>query len=171
MLCTKAFLLLCACCAFQLAFGAISCSDMPDNDLDCVNCYQDLADTLLKTGNNKFHLANTFFPPDQVAPVFVEVTYTFEAENTSEIGSDNSSASNSETWYWTQGSFFFYQPINVFLYRSLFFSQPGWRSTRVSLSLSEDCERPPDDFLRLLTQRVREQLILLWHCELHVTCK
>ena len=154
MLCTKAFLLLCACCAFQLAFGAISCSDMPDNDLDCINCYQDLAETLLKTGNNKFHLANTFFPPDQVAPVFVEVTYTFEAENNS---SNNVSASSSEHWYWTEGSFFFYQPIKVFYFRSLFFSQPGWRSAELSLSLSENCKRPPDNYLLLLTQRVREQ--------------
>ena len=46
-------LLLCACGAFHLAFSAISCSDKSDNDLDCVNCYQDLAETLLKSRGGK----------------------------------------------------------------------------------------------------------------------
>ena len=138
-----AFLLVCACGAFQVTI-AVDCNV---TGTDCLNCFQDLANVLLNTGDNKFTLANTFFPPDEVPPIFVTVKYSFTSTDNNNI--------ETSTWYWTQGSFFFYQPIEVLIWSSLLFSPPVWRSAKVTLVLPDTCKDASRYYFRLLTQRVR----------------
>ena len=55
-------------------------------------------------------------------------------------------------WYWLAGEFYAFQPLNLFLFRSLLFSPPAWRKECVVLCLPDECLS--NDFLKYLTQRV-----------------
>jgi len=69
------------------------CSDEgSDEDKRCDRCYQTLSSFLVNTSDNKYHLRNTFFPPDTISPAFVTVTYQY-----------GSMSIPNTTWYWSAG--------------------------------------------------------------------
>jgi len=129
---------------FQPVAG-IDCSNT------CETCYQRLADSLTETGNNKYNLSRGFFPPDAVPPVLVKVTYHF-------INCTPPTPCSSKTWYWTEGAYYIYQPLEVFVFRSLFFSPISIRQGTVELQLPAECLDAPSEFYELLTQKVSSSL-------------
>ena len=118
------------------------CSDESENQ-GCDQCYQTLSSFLVNTSNNKYYLRKAFFPPDTIPPVFVTVTYQY----------DNMSIPN-QIWYWSVGSFYFYQPLRVFQFTSLFFGHPDLLRGAVTITLPAQCENAPEDFMQQLTQMV-----------------
>lgn len=140
-------ILLSACVSFQPVLG-----DCFNGSYDnCATCYQTLANAMLNTDDNKYNLSRGFFPPDAAPPVVVKVTYRFKGCNVS-----SSKGSHCEkVWYWTQGSFYIYQPLKIFMFRSLFFSPISVRQDSLYLNLPEECSvKASDAFFILLTQRV-----------------
>ena len=156
----------------QLCFPAVI-GDCFDDELEnnksynnCATCYQTLANALINTGDNKYQLSETFFPIDGAPPVQVEVTYV---SKTSSILTNTT-----KKWYWLMGGYYLIQPLELLLYRSLFFSTPKWRERNVTLLLPEECYHTYEDeldfndssadndkFFRILTQRVRLYFISL----------
>ena len=155
----------------QLCFPAVI-GDCFDDELEnnrsfnnCATCYQTLANALINTGDNKYLLSETFFPIDGAPPVQVEVTYVSKTSN----------LTNAKKWYWLMGGYYLIQPLELLLYRSLFFSTPKWRERSVTLLLPEECFHTYEDeldfnessadndkFFRILTQRVRSYCRLCW---------
>jgi len=109
----------------------------------CDQCFQTLSSFLVNTSDNKYHLRNTFFPPDTTPPTFVTVTYQY----------DNMSIPNT-TWYWSAGLFYFYQPIQVFRFTSLLFGPVNWLKSEVTITLPAECENASQGFMKQLTQMV-----------------
>ena len=156
---------------FCVSFPAVSgdCYDDPsDNNRsynNCDTCYQTLANALLNTGDNKYQLSNAFFPDDAVPPVEVRAVYMAETKCNPPSNTTNCSDikqpfddNTTSTWYWLAGEFYIYQPLQIFVFRSLFFSPPSWRQECVVLCLPEQCLNDSvtfDDFFKFLTQRVR----------------
>ena len=116
---------------------------------NCATCYQTLANALIDTDDNKYSLSRGFFPPDTSTPALIKITYHFKE-------CDTSSATDCDRiWYWTMGTFYLYQPLEVFVYRSLFFSSPAVRQSSLELNLPDECRvNASDDFYMYLTQRV-----------------
>ena len=129
------------------------CYDDPPNNKsynNCNTCYQTLANALINTGDNKYQLGRSFFPDNRAAPIEVEVIYT-----PTHLSNKYISGNDSAKWYWLAGEFYIFQPLKLFLYRSLFFSPPPWRSQKVILQLPHNClSDAPKEFLMYLTQRV-----------------
>ena len=129
------------------------CYDDAENNKsynNCATCFQTLANALINTGDNKYQLSNTFFPTADVSPAQVTVTYVFL--------SNDSSTAIEEKWYWLNGGFYVYQPLQIFFYRSLMFSHPAWRRRSVTLYLPVNClptGKNNETGLSFLTQRVR----------------
>ena len=146
----------------QLCFPAVI-GDCFDDELNnnrsynnCATCYQTLANALINSEDNKYRLSETFFPIASVQPVQVRVTYILNTSNQTTL---------TREWYWLVGGFYLIQPLELFLYRSLFFSSPKWRQGAVTLVLPEQCFETYDDLraerhFRFLTQRVRSYSIL-----------
>ena len=165
------------------------CYDKPSNNKsyeNCATCYQTLANALLNTGDNKYQLGRAFFPDDTVPPVVVKAVYVIEEaqDNTTNLWDsegqdyttnwwDSEAQDNTtnlcdgeqlpddiaSTWYWLTGEMYIYQVMEIFSYRSLFFSPPSWRQKCVVLSLPEPCllmneSHTFEEFFMFLTQRV-----------------
>ena len=129
------------------------CYDEPPNNEtydNCNTCYQTFANALLNTGDNKYKLSRVFFPIDNVPPVQVEITYN-STSNTTEP----------RIWYWLKGAFFIIQPLELFEFRSLFFSVPSWYKESITLALPDNCFSDNNKtnnnklFFQYATQRVR----------------
>ena len=116
----------------------------------CDQCYQTLSSFLMNTSDNKYHLRNVFFPPDTISPAFVTVTYQY----------DDMSIPN-KTWYWSAGIFYFYQPLRVFRFTSLFFGPVNWLRSDVTITLPAECENASQGFMKQLTQMVGTVRILI----------
>ena len=130
---------------FCISFPAVAgdCFDKPSNNKsydNCGTCYQTLAHALLETEDNKYQLSKAFFPDDEVEPVEVQALYVPEEQcnTTKYCDSDQDSIDNTIiTWYWVTGEFYIYQPLQIFVYRSLFFSRlHGDKNVLFSVSLS-----------------------------------
>ena len=135
---------------FSICFPAVAgdCYDeLPNNKRhdNCATCYQTLANALVNTGDNKYNLSMAFFPIDVAPPVQVRVTYV-----------RSSDLKIQATWYWLIGGFYLFQPLELFLYRSLFFSPPSLRREAVTLILPDQCFANADStiFFQYITQRV-----------------
>ena len=154
---------------FSISFPAVAgdCFDDPlknnksyDN---CDRCYQTLVNALIDTEDNKYYLARTFFPDDEVKPVQVTVNYRSTVPD-SEDNHDVNCTTNANcttdysnldtTWYWIIGEFYVYQPMEIFSYRSLFFSPLLYRRNSVDLYLPCQCFNNSSNFFKYLTQRV-----------------
>ena len=155
---------------FSITFPAVAgdCYDDPQKNNkshdNCATCYQTLVNALIDTEDNKYHLEKTFFPDDSVRPVQVTVEY-LPVSDTEDVDYDvNCTANNTNcatnldtTWYWIMGEFYVYQPLDVFVYRSLLFAPPQWRQKSVELYLPNQCfidSGNYNDFFGHLTQRV-----------------
>ena len=111
---------------------------------NCATCYQTFSNALVNTEDNKFQLSMAFFPINDAPSVQVEVIYQ----------SNDSTSNSSRRFFWITGGFFIFQPLDVFLYRSLFFSVPTYRKENVTIILPETCFGN-DIFFEYATQRVR----------------
>ena len=121
--------------------AAAECDDLSQS---CDECYNTLAKSLVNTRNNKYHLRRVFYPLQRASPVFVTVTYQY-----------NDRSIPSQTWYWGAGVFYFFQPLEVFQFTSLFFGNPEWRSSEITLTLPAQCASAPEGFMTELTEQVR----------------
>ena len=124
---------------------------------NCDTCYRTLVNAVLNTDNNKYNISTTMFPLDHVPPIYVEVYYVntddCETIKSTDIKTFCESNPNCQLWYWTAGTFYIYQPLDVFYYRSLFFSDPSWRTGTLSVCIPTECDAP-EEFYKTLTQRV-----------------
>ena len=139
---------------------------------NCETCYQTLANALIDTADNKYQLGEMFFPTDDVTPAQVEVIYMSSSEsernldcetlkNTTDI--KNIEEYTEFTWYWLTGEIYVYQPLELFQYRSLFFTPLQIRHKCLILYLPSSCLNSSgqyyDEFFEYLTQRVRRPYI------------
>ena len=115
-----------------------------DQSQSCDECYDTLAKSLVNMRNNKYNLRRVFYPLGKPPPVFVTVTYQY-----------NDSSVPNQTWYWGAGVFYFFQPLEVFQFTSLFFGNADWRSSDLTLTLSAECASAPEGFMTRLTEQVR----------------
>jgi hypothetical protein len=104
-----------------------------------------LAKQVTNFDNNLFNIQRAFFPPQDNSPVYVTVKYTF---------SDNITDAENETWYWSTATFYFFQPLNIFQFTSLLFSDTSLHSGEVQLTLPLQCADAHVNHMELLTQRV-----------------
>lgn len=123
--------------SFQLVAG-----DCFNGSYDnCATCYQTLANALIDTDDNKYNLSRVFFPLETAPPVVVKVTYHFKECSTSTFNATDCD----RIWYWMEGTFYLYQPLEVFVYRSLFFSSPAKRQGSIELNLPYECRLNTSD--------------------------
>lgn len=122
----------------------------PGEEGDCSKCYVVLAEQVTKHDRNFFEIQKAFFPPDTRSPVFVIVTYTYyyEGENSTLV------TDATEIWFWSTSTFYLYQPLHVFQFTSLFFSDTQLEISEVRLTLPMECYNASEDHKQLLTQRV-----------------
>lgn len=118
----------------------------PGEANDCSKCYIALAEQVTKHDRNAFKIQTTFFPPDSISPVFVTVNYIFK--------DPDKPNSTSEKWFWSRSMFYLLQPLDVFQYTSLFFSDTQLQQSDLSLELPLNCINASFDHKQLLTQRV-----------------
>ena len=111
---------------------------------NCATCYQTFSNAIVNTEDNKFRLSMAFFPINNAPSVQVQVTYQ----------SGDPTTNTSSRFFWITGGFFIFQPLEVFLYRSLFFSPPTYLKESVTVILPETCFGN-DVFFEYATQRVR----------------
>ena len=127
-------------------------ADCDTEGQSCDQCYQTLANYLVNTSYNKYHLRRVFYPPERAAPVFVTVTYQYIDNSTS--NTSYTSIPN-QTWYWGAGAFYFFQPLGIFQFTSLFFGDLELRSNELNVILPAECASAPEGFMTELTQTVR----------------
>ena len=109
---------------------------------NCSTCYKTLVTKLLENDKNFFTLQNTFFPPNDPSPVFVEVTYQYSDMN------------ETQTFFWSSSVYFFFHPVRIFQFTSLLFSDPSLRYSTAELYLPGECINADNKNMMLLTQRV-----------------
>ena len=118
-----------------------------EEEEDCSKCYKVLASSVVHNDRNMFEIQNTFFPPEEESPVFVTVTYEYRGKNESNI-------TQSEIWFWSTSTFYIFQPLPVFQFTSLFFSDTQMATSNVTLTLPLECFKADEKYKTLLTQRV-----------------
>ena len=133
----------------------------PGEENDCSKCYVVLADQITKHDRNLFEIQNIFFPPNNHAPVFVTVTYTFKDPDGVQFGDGENTT---EIWFWSTSTFYFFQPLHVFQFTSLFFSDTQLQWLEASLTLPLNCANASDAHKQLLTQRVSFHQFILGGC-------
>ena len=104
--------------------------EAPNNETynNCKTCFQTFANALVNSGDNKYRISSVFFPIDNISPVQVKVTYI-----------STSDATGRKIWYWLNGGFYIFQPLELFEFRSLFFSPPAWNKESVTILLPDNC--------------------------------
>ena len=107
----------------------------------CSSSFHLLEADLLSRPQNRFLLSTKFFPPRDANPVIIKVDYVFEDSNTT-------------VWFWSESEFYFIQPLEIFLYTSLFFANQPYRQSTLTLELSPDCLNAEELYMKVLTQRV-----------------
>ena len=128
----------------------VSCADANSSELctpeeieEC-NCFSYLAEQIRLNDSNLYEIRSVFYSPNDSSPVFVVVTYQFDNDRT-----------HDQVWFWTTSTFYLWQPLNVFQFTSLFFSDyTTSRHSTVNLKLPLKCMNANKDFMQLLTQRV-----------------
>ena len=118
----------------------------------CSTCYDLLANEVIVSDKNRYNLQQAFFPADRANPVFVAVTYHFIRNPN---GTTNYSAEGPEQhWFWTQSTFYLFQPLDSLQFTSLLFSDTAFSSSQVNLYLQPSCNESTTPMMQLLTQRV-----------------
>lgn len=124
-----------------VASGQSSSNNGVENN--CSNNFFLMEQSLLLSTDNRFNLMKTFYPPREAHPVLVKINYSFD-------GVENSTT----TWFWSESEFYLIQPLEIFMFTSLFFSNMPYRKSELSLLLDKECVTAPDQYLELLTTRV-----------------
>ena len=114
----------------------------------CSSSFHLLEADLLSRPQNRFLLATKFFPPRDANPVIIKVDYVYE----------DSKLNNTNVWFWSESEFYLIQPLEIFLYTSLFFANQPYRQSTITLELSADCLNAEDLHMKVLTQRVSNDL-------------
>ena len=121
-----------------------------DEYANCSSNYTVLENALLGTSDNLFRMSTTFFNPEYINPVYVDVFYHFGDTNTS------------ARYKWSASSLYLIVPPSALQHLSLFFSYFEKGSTaKLNLQLPVDCielknvtDFTKQNFLFVLTQRV-----------------
>ena len=129
--------------------GTVICE--PGEEDDCSKCYAVLVATIVEHDRNLFEIQNVFFPPNDSPPVFVTVTYEFK-----DIGGDDNGGVQQQVLFWTTSTFYLFQPLPVFQFTSLFFSDTQLQSSEAFLTLPLECNNASEAHMILLTERVRK---------------
>ena len=111
-------------------------------DSACSSSFHLLEEDLLSRPQNRLHLTTKFFPPRDANPVIIKVNYNYDGSNITDV------------WFWSESEFYFIQPLEIFLYTSLFFANQPYRQSTLTLELSADCLDSSKLHMKLLTQRV-----------------
>ena len=123
-------------------------------EMKCSKCFDVLVNEILSSDRNRYNLKRAFFPPDTSNPVFVTVTYYFTRNMSGNGSTDYSLTSPNQIWFWTQSTFYLFQPVESLQFTSLLFSDPSLRKSNVSLYLEPNCMEANLNMLKFLTQRV-----------------
>jgi hypothetical protein len=129
----------------------------PGEEGDCSKCYTVLVEQVTKQDRNLFNVQNTFYPPDGQPPVFVTVLYIYEdydGKSKERIVGDEEDTNNTEVWFWSKSVFYLFQPLHVFQFTSLLFSDTALQWATLNLTLPTKCANASDSHKKLLTQRV-----------------
>ena len=122
----------------------------------CSQCYDFLVNEMIISNKNRFNLLKVFFPANNSNPVFVRVTYHFTRNP--DGPTDYLEEGSTQEWFWTQSTFYLFQPIASLQFTSLLFSDTTLSSNQIDLYLQPSCENSSIDMMQLLTQRVSELL-------------
>ena len=109
---------------------------------------------LLTDADNRFKLLRTFYPPRQAHPILIEVNYTFHSSNNND--------SQSQVWFWSESEFYLIQPLEIFLFSSLLFSNMPYRSSTLHIHLPAECNQATPEHLQLLTTRVSSSMATVY---------
>ena len=112
----------------------------------CRDCYVALVMSLFESDGNMFNLSQAFFPPTIDAPDSVIVEYHFK----------NETMHSAEHWFWATSGLYFFYPMKILQFTSLFFGKPTplyERKVVVTLNASH-CYGVSLDYMIMLTQRV-----------------
>lgn len=120
----------------------------------CARSFHLLERSLLQCADNRYNLLRAFYPPRASHPVVVEINYTFSNSSNNTNNISNTDSNDTRIWFWTESTFYLVQPLEVFQFSSLFFSNTPNRRTSASLQLPTDCSIAGDDFFQLLTKKV-----------------
>ncbi len=121
---------------------------------DC-RCYSNLVSTAISDDRNHYNMQKSFFPPNKANPVVVEITYNFSLN----ASPDDPHVNKTETWLWTESTFYLLQPIESLQFTSLLFTDSQLRKVYLTLYLPPSCYKEDDverdERMQLFTQRVR----------------
>ena len=115
----------------------------------CSSSFHVLESDLLSRPQNRFLLSTKFFPPRDANPVIIKVDYVYEDSNMTNV------------WFWSESEFYFIQPLEIFLYTSLFFANQPYRQSSLTLELSPECLDAQELYMRILTQRVSHAVLTI----------
>lgn len=132
----------CNLCISLILILNLALSAQSSSEAKCSTDFYILEKELLSRSTNRFNLTKTFFPPHDPHPVVVKVTYVFEGSGETDV------------WFWSESMFYLIQPLEIFQYTSLFFSNLQFREKDVTITLGANCSDTGQDFLMILTQRV-----------------
>ncbi len=130
--------------------SAVQCDS--ENDT-CATCFNWLASSIVTPERNQYNMQKAFFPPDTANPVYVTVHYIFVMESTGmQIGE--------KLWFWSESTYYAsFHPLRIYQFTSLFFGDFVFRKQNLTLTVQVDdemkCDEASDEFMMLLTQRVR----------------
>ncbi len=116
------------------------------SNVTCSECFNLLVFEVSRTSEHQYNLTQAFFPPTTSTPVYITVIYYYE--------DDSGHVVNDSTWFWSTSTYYLYEPPAVLQYTSLFFADPEFRSTNLSLTLPMSCLGSGNKEMQLLTQRV-----------------
>ena len=128
--------------SFFLLFFSEAQPESTQADSACSHSFHLLEADLLSRPQNRYNLTAAFFPPRESNPVIIEVNYKYEGSNITNL------------WFWSESEFYFIQPLEIFVYTSLFFANQPYRKGSVTLELSTDCLKVGSAQMKVLTQRV-----------------
>lgn len=128
----------------------VSCDSVKDT---CTTCFNLLVSNTITPERNQYNLQKAFFPADTANPVYVTVHYVFM---------DGSNLVGEKLWFWSESSYYAtFHPLQIYQYTSLFFGDFDIHRKDLNLTIQVDnvtmnCDKASDEFMMLLTQRVRE---------------
>ena len=125
-----------------ISFPLLIMSSLSNANSACSSNFHLLEADLLSHPLNRFQLTTKFFPPRDANPVIIKVDYKYNGSN------------NTNVWFWSESEFYFIQPLEIFLYTSLFFANQPYRQATITLELSADCLNAKELHMEVLTQRV-----------------
>ena len=132
----------------HLLYSFCSAQQLGCKENSCEKCFNFLVNETIYRDENQYNLQKTFFPPSGPSPPFVTVHYQYVDDNGTDL-------SLTKVWFWSSSGYYFFDPPSVLQYTSLLFAEPAFHMGNVTLTLDSGCYNASDDYMELLTQRVR----------------